>query len=402
MRNQTLTKILLLTALPCLSPAVVKAEKVDFAKQVLPIFEDRCTNCHGEKKGIAGLRMHSAEAIKAIKDEHFLVAGDPEGSELYERIVLPADHKKRMPKGGKPLDEEQIEIIKSWITEGAMFTSAEAPPAQPQMKEEKEEPKPQVEEKPPAPASDAAIAKIDQAGASVVPLYAGSPLLSIGFPSGADKVDDGTVDLIVAVKDNVAWLDLGGTAITNAGAKKLAGMKRLERLHLEQTAVTDEGVAPLVDLPKLVYLNLYGTKVTDKTVELLAKAPNLEKLYLWQTAVTYDAAKKLEGSKAGMLVNLGWDHPGVVKERLTKELKRTEERKEEAEKEAKALEEKLAQAKKDLESSTAREKEIKAELEALDKPAEQTEEKEPAEKATENDAAKEESKPEGDKEKAGE
>lgn len=391
MRIVTLCSVLALATLASPQGAsTASAEKIDFAKQVLPIFEARCTGCHGEKKGAAGIRVHSEQAIKEIKDEHFLVAGDPDKSELYERIALPADHKKRMPKGGKPLDAEQIEIIKSWITEGAMFTSAKAAPAEEPKPMKKEEPK--AKEKPPAAASEEAIKKLDEAGASVVPLYSGSTLLSIGFPSGAADVKDDTVDLIVAVAPNVAWLDLGGTGITDAGATKLAGMKNLERLHLEQTAVTDAAISPLVGLPKLIYLNLYGTNVTDKTVEALAKAPKLQKLYLWQTAVSYDAAKKLEGSKEGMLVNLGWDHPGVVKERLTNELKKTAERKAEAEKEAKALEKKLADAKKQLESNTAREKEIQAELEALNKPAkkkpeEKTEEKKSAEEKTEEKTA---------------
>ena len=39
-------------------------EKVDFAKQVLPILQESCGKCHGEKKASAKMRVHTAAALK--------------------------------------------------------------------------------------------------------------------------------------------------------------------------------------------------------------------------------------------------------------------------------------------------------------------------------------------------
>ena len=46
------------------------------------------------------MRLHTAAALKEKwdADKELIVAGKPEKSELYKRLVLPADDKKRMPK----------------------------------------------------------------------------------------------------------------------------------------------------------------------------------------------------------------------------------------------------------------------------------------------------------------
>ena len=53
----------------------VGEEKVDFAKQVLPILQENCGKCHGEKKAAAKLRVHTAAALKekwdAIEGTHY-------------------------------------------------------------------------------------------------------------------------------------------------------------------------------------------------------------------------------------------------------------------------------------------------------------------------------------------
>jgi hypothetical protein len=91
----------------------------------------------------------------------------------------------------------------------------------------------------------------------------------------------------------VQWLDIGGTAVTDAGLSALAPMHGLRRLHLDGTRVTDDGLARLSGLKRLEYLNLRGTAVTDKGLSALRALPRLRALYLWQTAVTPGAAKAL-------------------------------------------------------------------------------------------------------------
>jgi YHS domain-containing protein len=116
------------------------------------------------------------------------------------------------------------------------------------------------------------------------------------------------------VAEQVVWLNLGGTAVTDAGLKALAGLKNLRRLHLERTAAGDAGVEHLKGLADLQYLNLYGTKVTDAAVASLSCLKKLKSLYLWQTAVTEAGGEALKKALPGCYVNRGVDAPAKVVE----------------------------------------------------------------------------------------
>ena len=89
-------------------------QKVDFARDIQPIFAASCAGCHGEKKQSGGLRLDS----KKIALAKVIVPGKAADSELYRRVAGLSDQ-ARMPMGGKPLSAEQIALIKTWIEQGA-------------------------------------------------------------------------------------------------------------------------------------------------------------------------------------------------------------------------------------------------------------------------------------------
>jgi uncharacterized membrane protein len=122
----TLT-ILTLAAQP-LMLATSQADEVDFAKDILPIFEERCMECHREaytsstgkvKKPKGGLRMDDPKEMKEAEEGKALSAGKSADSEIYKRIILDAEDEDIMPPKGDPLTKEQAEKIKKWIDDGA-------------------------------------------------------------------------------------------------------------------------------------------------------------------------------------------------------------------------------------------------------------------------------------------
>jgi mono/diheme cytochrome c family protein len=100
------------------SPAAER--KVDFGRDIQPIFAKRCFACHGPDKGEGGLRLNQRESALAELDsgEHAVVPGQAEQSEILRRITA-ADEGERMPPEGKPLDARQIELVRQWIDQGA-------------------------------------------------------------------------------------------------------------------------------------------------------------------------------------------------------------------------------------------------------------------------------------------
>ncbi len=366
------------------------AADVDFTKQIQPIFLEHCAGCHGEKKKSGKMRLHTLAEIqkKVAADEHLLVAGKPEESKLYQRLVLPADHKKRMPKKGDPLAKEKIELIRLWIEQGVSFTAATlpekpAPKAEPAAEKTNEKP---AREKLPLPevqpADDAAIEQLQATGSQVIILFAKSPLLQVSFALRSSPTGDAEVAHLSAVAEQVYSLNLAGSQVSNEGLVVLTNLKNLGRLQLENSAVTDAGLTHIAELERLEYLNLYGTGITDAGIAQLKGLKHLEKLFLWKTNVSYDAAMELEKQIPGLKVNLGYDHPVIARKRLTKQMEQAQAQAKDADASAEQANQEWERAKKYDEAAQKRLAEIQEELKALDgdsKPAEDAEPEQPEE-----------------------
>jgi hypothetical protein len=364
--------VLVLLLLAITTNLAIAEDKVNFSEQIQPIFLEHCAKCHGERNAKGDIRLHSPAGIREAGIDYILNPAKPEEGELLARIILPVDDDLFMPKGGDPLAQEQIDLIRKWIEQGAEMPE-NAPPA-----ESEEDPLPDV---PPAPPE--AIEKLVASGAQVLALYQDSPLLRVTFAYSDKKAGDEEVALLTEVAKQVIWLNLAQSEITNTGTAPLATLENLTHLHLELTAINDEALAHLAGLQNLAYLNLYGTQITDAGLEHLKGLKKLKKLYLWQTPVSYEAAMALQDGTEGLEVNLGWNHPEVAKRRLNKELERVTARKEDATK-------REEQAKAEKDSAATRETEIQKELEALNpKPEEPAEEKPAEEKPAEEKPAEE-------------
>jgi hypothetical protein len=342
-------------------------ESIDFEEQIQPILSEHCTKCHGPEKAQAKLRLDTIAGIEAKwqADPELIVAGKPEESELYERLVLPEDNPKRMPKGAAPLAPAQIELIANWIKQGAILTTAAEVAAGPSVTTKKAEklPLPQVEA-----AAPAAIEKLLAAGARVATLYAGSNLLEVSFAGRGEPASDAEVALLAEVAEQVYALNLADAKISATGLEPLANLNNLAWLRLERSSVTDAGLKPIAQLPRLEYLNLYGTEVSDAGLAHLAGLKHLARLYLWQTKVSYDKAMGLERAIPGLIVNLGFDHPEVVKHRLTGELDAARKQAEAAAKVLSKAKARLEAAKRNKVATAARVTELETQLQKIASP----------------------------------
>lgn len=101
------------------TPTAPQQRKVDFAREILPIFKASCFPCHGPERRQGGLRLSNREeAFKGGISGRVITPGDAENSLLVKRISSDEEG-PRMPKGMTALSPEQIELIKRWINEGA-------------------------------------------------------------------------------------------------------------------------------------------------------------------------------------------------------------------------------------------------------------------------------------------
>jgi uncharacterized membrane protein len=122
MHRTILTASIVLSSLT-LSRAATPAEEF-FTTKVQPILETSCVGCHSGEKPKGKLNMTTLEGMKKggkEKADKGIVVGKPDESTVYTRTILPAEDDDAMPpkdKGG-PLSDEQKEVLKKWITDGA-------------------------------------------------------------------------------------------------------------------------------------------------------------------------------------------------------------------------------------------------------------------------------------------
>jgi ankyrin repeat protein len=90
--------------------------KVDFARDVLPLFRQNCISCHGPEQQTSGLRLDRKSSVMKIGLRR-VVPGSSQNSFLYHRLIG-TEYGMQMPPAGA-LRAEQIQIVKMWIDQGA-------------------------------------------------------------------------------------------------------------------------------------------------------------------------------------------------------------------------------------------------------------------------------------------
>jgi len=107
------------------SATVCPAQTVDFARDLRPILSDTCYHCHGPDKENqqAELRLDLKSSLYQVHDGVALVVpGNTAKSLLFQRITA-KDPAERMPPEDAQvkLSDSQIELIRTWIEEGAVW-----------------------------------------------------------------------------------------------------------------------------------------------------------------------------------------------------------------------------------------------------------------------------------------
>jgi len=101
------------------------SRKVDFVKEIKPIFEASCIKCHGRGRTKGDLSIESRETlIKGGESGPAIIPGKSEESHLIE-LVAGLDPDSVMPQKGKRLTPEQIGLLRAWIDQGAQWSEEE-------------------------------------------------------------------------------------------------------------------------------------------------------------------------------------------------------------------------------------------------------------------------------------
>jgi mono/diheme cytochrome c family protein len=100
---------------------------VDYSSQIQSIFDARCISCHIGGGAPQQLRLDAANSYSLLVNvaSHEVPSllrvepGNPDDSYLVQKVEGTAAVGGRMPLNSTPLTEEQIALIRRWISEGA-------------------------------------------------------------------------------------------------------------------------------------------------------------------------------------------------------------------------------------------------------------------------------------------
>ncbi len=301
---------------------------------VNPILQSRCVQCHNAEKSKGDLRYDSPDMIrKGGENGPVFVAGKGTDSEMIKRCLLPEDDDHHMPPKGKTqLTEGQVALLTWWIDQGAPFDKkvsdlkvndairpvlaalgGGAPAGGGTAVAASSGPAPEspvLTMKVPA-AQPSVIDELKKAGLLVLPLSKEQNQLEVSAVN-ARSFNDTQAALLPKISDQLVWLKLSDTGITDAALVQVAKLKNLQKLHLAQTKVTDAGLKHLKGLANLEYLNLYGTGITDMGLAELATLSKLRTVYIWQTKVTETGLATLKKARPGLEIIGGINEQAVA------------------------------------------------------------------------------------------
>lgn len=129
MRRALLDLLLLGLALPALAAA--GPERVGFARDVVPILRTNCAVCHLTGQEPGGMKLYPSAAYRSIvkmpsQGSRLLrvTPGDPQASYFLHKIqgthLDVGGTGAQMPFGQPPLAEAEQDVIRRWITQGAL------------------------------------------------------------------------------------------------------------------------------------------------------------------------------------------------------------------------------------------------------------------------------------------
>jgi len=106
------------------------APSVLFDRDVKPILEQSCLRCHGGERPKSGFRLTDRDSALKGGNNHpdAIVPGNSDASKLIQFVSGEPDDMLMPPEGkGDPLTPEQIDALRKWIDEGAVWGAPAKP-----------------------------------------------------------------------------------------------------------------------------------------------------------------------------------------------------------------------------------------------------------------------------------
>ncbi len=258
-----------------------------YGEVIRPILNNNCVSCHNATKKKGELQLQNPETILEGGEHGAVMAtNNAMESEMVKRMRLPKNDEDHMPPEDKTQPTKaEIDLVAAWIDIGHPFDKSIKETGLPKELFLPFFPQPPSEEHPEitiSPASADSIQKVKGLGIHVDRLHKNTSFLKVSCLNRPDFSDADFLHLL-ALREHIAVLDLGGTQITDAIMEKLAQLPHLTVLKLDHTAITGATIDHLATLGNLKSINLSSSKFDATYLKALMALIYLEKAYVFDT-----------------------------------------------------------------------------------------------------------------------
>ena len=212
------------------------------------------------------------------------------------------------PRERHQLTSLEIDVIGSWIEEGASFEQTVRALKHPALALEFLETRSSasgsllpVEEV--AAPDEEAVKMLRDSGVVVLPVSGESHYLVVSF-STRHKATPRDAGLIKSIAANIIELDLSGCQVSPEMMEAVGGLTALRKLSLRKSTCSDADLQKLTTLTNLTVLNISSTGITDAGVRFL-QGSSLREVFLYQTKVTTAGVLSLKSLVPNLRIDTG-------------------------------------------------------------------------------------------------
>jgi uncharacterized membrane protein len=254
---------------------------------IYPIFHTKCLSCHNQAKSKGGLKMHEFDLLmKGGKSGQVIKANDIDNSELYLRLLLLESDEHHMPPKGKTQPSNQeIEVIKWWIENGArkdllMDSLPKDNPVFIALANKYAEKKEKIRFLPVVNIPDPnKLAMVEKSGGKVIPLDLQKPYFKLDLSQAQPEV----LQHLSGIADNVLDLQITGGELNKDWCQAISNFKNLQKLNLSYCTIDESCDLSLKNTLHLESLTLVGTKNIKANILANDLPTSIQVIYLYQS-----------------------------------------------------------------------------------------------------------------------
>ena len=273
--------------------SIVSYDSIHVFNQVIsPILDSKCVKCHNTGKSKGNLMLSSIDKILLGGEKGQIIKSNSSvDSRLYTYLNLPIDDEMHMPPdGNSQLNDNEKELIKLWIDEGADFYNFRKISDDNFSKEILSFLPKEIASVDPPNRND--LIKLIENEFRIERISTENNFIDIKYQGKSFK--QSYLRLLSKVSDNIKRLDLSFVDLSSIDISRLDNFDNLTYLNLNNTKLTTKKLKKLdLDIQTLILSNNnFDVSIFDKFIS----NPTNERVFAYNTISDLDLAKEISAN----------------------------------------------------------------------------------------------------------